>query len=236
MEKDRRRRAASFITVVSRECDARYRRFGATACLQEPNVKETAGGLRDFHTALWLIYARHGYKRLDEARAHNLVSESEARKVLRGYDFLWRVRTSAHFLTGRKTETLTLDLQTILAGQYGYKSGAHQLGSEKLMREYYRHAKELNLFLEAVTARTADSETRPSVRGASEATRNFHEPFAIRRRLQFDGEPEFFSRNPLAIFNAFCTGPSGPGSVRPSAAPGCPSKFRGRSARHPDLC
>ena len=95
LEKDRRRRAESFITAVSRERDARYRRSGATACLQEPNVKETAGGLRDFHTALWLIHARHGYKRLDEARAHNLVSESEARKALRSYDFLWRVRNSA---------------------------------------------------------------------------------------------------------------------------------------------
>jgi [protein-PII] uridylyltransferase len=204
LEKDRRRRAASFITAVSREREARYRRFGATACLQEPNVKETAGGLRDFHTALWLIYARHGYKRLDEARAHNLVSESEARKALRGYDFLWRVRTSAHFLTGRKTETLSLDLQTILAGQYGYKSGAHLLGSEKLMRDYYHHARELNLFLEAVSARMADSETRPSRSWRKRTNEKLHEPFAIRRgRLQFDGEPEFFGRNPLAIFNAF---------------------------------
>src|SRR6185369_2920390 len=204
LEKDRRRRAESFITAVIRDRDARYRRFGATACLQEPNVKETAGGLRDFHTALWLIYARHGYKRLDEARAHNLVSESEARKALRGYDFLWRVRNSAHFLTGRKTETLSLDLQTILAAQYGYKSGAHQLGSETLMRDYYRHAKELNLFLENVTARTADTETGLFRSWHTRSNAKLHEPFAIRRgRLQFDGEPEFFGRNPLAIFNAF---------------------------------
>lgn len=204
LEKDRRRRADSFITAVSRDRDARYRRFGATVCLQEPNIKETAGGLRDFHTALWLIHARHGYKKLDEARAHNLVSESEARRALRGYDFLWRVRNSAHFLTARKTETLSLDLQTFLAAQFGYKPGSHLLGSEKFMRDYYRHARELNLFLEAVAARISDDETRLSRSWRKRSNEKLHEPFAIRRgRLQFDGEPDFFGKSPLTIFNAF---------------------------------
>ena len=204
LEKDRRRRVDSFITAVGRERDARYVRFGATVCLQEPNIKETAGGLRDFHTALWLIHARHGYKKLDEARAHNLVSESEARKVLRAYDFLWRVRNSAHFLMGRKTETLSLGMQTILAEQFGYKPGVHLLGSEKLMRDYYHHARELNLFLEAVSARVSDNEAQLSRSWRKRGDERLHEPFTIRRgRLRFDGEPEFFSRNPLAIFNAF---------------------------------
>ena len=64
LEKDRRRRAESFLTAVCREREARYARFGAAVCLQEPNIKETAGGLRDFQTALWLAHARHGYKTL----------------------------------------------------------------------------------------------------------------------------------------------------------------------------
>jgi [protein-PII] uridylyltransferase len=204
LEKDRRRHADSFITAVNRARDARCSRFGATVCLQEPNIKETAGGLRDFHTALWLIHARHGYRRLEEARAHNLVSESEARKALRAYDFLWRVRNAAHFLTRRKTETLSLDLQTTLALQFGYRPGVHLLGSEKFMRDYYRHAKELSLFLEAVSSRVADNEGRPSRSWRKRSDERVHEPFAIRkRRLQFDGEPGFFSSNPLAILNAF---------------------------------
>ena len=36
------------------ERDERYRRHGGAVYLQEPNVKESAGGLRDVHTALWL--------------------------------------------------------------------------------------------------------------------------------------------------------------------------------------
>jgi [protein-PII] uridylyltransferase len=204
LEKDRRRRAGSFVAAVSRERDARYARFGATVCLQEPNIKETAGGLRDFHTALWLVHAQHGYKTLGEARAHDLVSESEARKALRAYDFLWRIRHSAHFLMRRKTERLSLEMQPILAAQFGYKPGTHLLGSEKLMRDYYRHAQELHLFSQAVSARVGDNEPRVSRSWRKRVSEKLSEPFAIRRgRLEFDGEPDFFNKKPLAIFNAF---------------------------------
>src|SRR5258708_4637854 len=160
LEKDRRRRVNSFLTAIQREREIRYARFGSAVCLQEPNIKETAGGLRDFHTALWLAHARYGYKTLAEMRGRNLVSEDEARKVIRAYDFLWRIRHSTHFLSGRKTEQLSLDLQPKLAEQFGYKHGAHLGGSEKLMRDYYRHARDLNLFNEAVAARVNDDEPR----------------------------------------------------------------------------
>ena len=107
---------------------------------------------------MWLVHARHGYKTLDAMRGRDLVSENDARKALRAYDFLWRIRHSAHFLTRRKTERLSLEIQPILAEQFGYQAGAHLLGSEKLMRDYYRHARELHLFCEAVEARVADNE------------------------------------------------------------------------------
>ena len=207
LEKDRRRRVDSFLTAIRRERDARYARFGAAVCLQEPNIKETAGGLRDFHTALWLAHAGHGYKTLDEIRGHDLVSENEARKVLRAYDFLWRIRHSAHFVMRRKTERLSLDMQPMLAEQFGYKPGAHLLGSEKLMRDYYRHACELHLFSEALGARVADNEPRASRWRRKRVTEAKSEPFSIRRgRLQFDGEPDFFDKKPLAIFNALALG------------------------------
>src|SRR5712664_3004282 len=140
-------------------------------------------------------------------RAHDLMSEHEARKILSAYDFLWRIRHSVHYRTGRKTEHLSLDMQPNLAGQFGYNPGAHLLGSEKLMRDYYRHARELHLFSEAVEARVADHELRTSSWRRKRPTEAKSEPFAIRRgRLQFDGEQDFFEKKPLAIFNALALG------------------------------
>src|SRR5258706_1318392 len=207
LEKDRRRRIKPFLAGIQGERHARYAKFGDAVCLQEPNIKETAGGLCEFHTAIWLAHARYGYKTLNEMRAHNLVSENEARRVVRAYDFLWRIRHSAHFQCGRKTERLSLDMQPKLAGQFGHDSGTHLLGSEKLMREYYRHARELHLFSEAISARVTDSESRSWSRWSTRPSNVASEPFAIRRgRLQFDGESDFFDKKPLAIFNAFALG------------------------------
>jgi [protein-PII] uridylyltransferase len=166
--------------AVIRDREARYRRFGATACLQEPNVKETAGGLRDFHTALWLIYAGTDTRGWTKRALTTWFPESEARKACEAMIFCGAFATLRTSLPDEKTETLSLDLQTILAGQYGYKSGAHQLGSEKLMRDYYRHARELNLFLEAVSRATADSETRLARSWLKRSNEKLHEPFAIR--------------------------------------------------------
>ncbi len=207
LEKDRRRRVVSFLSAIQRERDTRHARFGEAVCLQEPNIKETAGGLRDFHTAMWLVHARHGYKTLDAMRGHDLVSENEARKALRAYDFLWRIRHSAHFLMRRKTERLSLEIQPMLAEQFGYQPGAHLLGSEKLMRDYYRHARELHLFCEAVEARVADNELPAPRWRRKRSIEAKSEPFSISRgRLRFDGEPDFFEKKPLAIFNALALG------------------------------
>src|SRR2546425_5918722 len=49
-----RRDFGQFLETTLVERDQRYRRYGASPYIGEPNVKESAGGLRDMHTAMWL--------------------------------------------------------------------------------------------------------------------------------------------------------------------------------------
>jgi [protein-PII] uridylyltransferase len=204
LEKERRRHSESFVASVCRELEIRYRKFGGAVCLQEPNLKESAGGLRDYHTAIWLAYARYGYRTLNELRAHELLNEVQTRRVVKAYDFLWRVRQSAHFLTHRKTERLALELQTVLAKQLGYRATQHMVASERLMRDYYRQARELHLFSEMLLAQVTDTEPRASRWRSRPSIKDSTEPFSIRNgRLQFDGEAALFEEKPLTIFNAF---------------------------------
>src|SRR5581483_5276490 len=49
-----RRDYPEFLAQMLAERGERYRKHGGSVYLQEPNVKESAGGLRDVHTALWL--------------------------------------------------------------------------------------------------------------------------------------------------------------------------------------
>src|SRR6266566_2998116 len=204
LEKDRRKRGDAYIGAILRERAARYAKFGAAVCLQEPNVKESPGGIRDLHTALWIGYIRYGCRTLDELRDHDVISESERRTTARAANFLWRVRYAAHLATRRKTERLALDLQTTLAREFGYKQSAGLLASEKFMRDYYRHARELNLFSETVLARASESQRKASRGWGKRFSQTSAEPLSINQgQVQLDGDANLLTDKPMLLFDAF---------------------------------
>ncbi|MEN3333310.1 MAG: [protein-PII] uridylyltransferase [Blastocatellia bacterium] len=154
-----RRETESFLQAMMTERRARYEKFSRAVCVQEPNVKESAGGLRDLHTALWVGHARYQQKSLDDLRAEDQVSGAEYASARRAYDFIMRVRNEAHFLTGRKADLLTLDLQPQVANSFGYEAKRGLEASELFMRDYYQRASELHHFAESFIARALVSPT-----------------------------------------------------------------------------
>lgn len=204
LERERRKRSSSFINAVLRERAERYTKFGQVVCLQEPNAKESSGGLRDLHSAIWIAYGKYGCKTLNELREHNLISKEEQEVTERAYDFLLRVRYQAHLLAGRKTDRLSLDLQPALACEFGYTSDTQLEASEKFMRDYYRRALDLHLVTDAVIVRSTESERRPSRWSARHRRVSLNELFSINNgELQLDGDPACFAVNPLLMFDAF---------------------------------
>ena len=153
-----RREADVFLELMMSELRARYEKFGQVVCVQEPNVKESAGGLRDLHTALWVGHSRYGARGLDDLRAADHISGAEYAAARRAYDFIFRVRNEAHFLTGRRTDLLTLDLQPQIAAGLGYESKRGLEASEIFMRDYYQRASELHRFTESFIARALAPE------------------------------------------------------------------------------
>jgi [protein-PII] uridylyltransferase len=204
LERERRSRADDLLATLRDGHAARYAKFGASVCLQEPNVKESAGGLRDMHTALWTARVKTGCLTLNELRVRGLISEDEQKSAVRAYDFLWRVRHAAHLLTGRKTDRLALDLQPALADEFGYKSESHLLASEKFMRDYYRRARELHLFSESFIARASEPSDRRTHWFFKPRAERSAEPFLLGDgRLRLQGDPDIFKQNPLLLFDAF---------------------------------
>ena len=97
------------MTLAERE--QRYRKFGASPYIGEPNVKESAGGLRDMHTAMWLGAAKFGARTLRELADKGLITPREQAGADAALTFLWRVRNELHFFSGHKNDVLTRDLQ-----------------------------------------------------------------------------------------------------------------------------
>jgi [protein-PII] uridylyltransferase len=148
-----RRRA--LLDELMTERASRYGRFGEVACLQEPNVKETAGGLRDLHALLWAARVAYGHATLKELVAAGLVAECDAKALAAGYDFLLRVRNDLHFATGRRTDLLSLDLQQQVARDLRYVDRPELQASEVFMRDYYLHARRLHRLSEIYLQRAA---------------------------------------------------------------------------------
>jgi [protein-PII] uridylyltransferase len=139
----RGRQVQAYIRSKLEEQRQRHVKYGGSVYLQEPNVKEGPGGLRDFHVALWIARARHRLADLRDLPALGLLTDAELSECLQALDFLLRVRSELHYLEGGRQDALHLAVQIPLAAGLGYRDGA-RFGVERFMQEYYRRAGELH--------------------------------------------------------------------------------------------
>ncbi len=139
------RRAQQYIQLKLQEQAQRHQKYGGSVYLQEPNVKEGPGGLRDFHTALWVARARHRLDDLKALPALGLLTPVELAQCLQALDFLLRVRSELHYLHGGKNDTLSLSLQVSVAANLGFRDEV-TYGVERFMQQYYTRAGALHQF------------------------------------------------------------------------------------------
>lgn len=145
----------AFIADKIAETRARREKFGDSLYLLEPNVKESEGGLRDLQMALWTARVKFKVAGITEMLARALLPEPEVLELRRARDFAWRVRNQLHYLTGRKTDQLTFDLQPPVASFMGY--GEHDRAVEEFMRHYYLAAKTILVACDAIVDRCLES-------------------------------------------------------------------------------
>jgi [protein-PII] uridylyltransferase len=149
-----------FLEQLLAERDERYRKHGGSPFLQEPNVKESAGGLRDVHTALWLASARFGARTLQELEDRALLTRKEREATDQALTFLWRVRSELHFLSGTKQDSLDRPLQGSVARNFGYQDTPVRLGVEAFMRDYYQSARTIHRMSARLIARCQEGLAR----------------------------------------------------------------------------
>ena len=196
---------AQFLETTLTERDQRYRKFGGSPYMGEPNVKESAGGLRDIHTAMWLASTKFGTRTLRELLDKRLITAREQKASDEALTFLWRVRNELHFLSGHKNDVLSRDIQPQIAKNFGYTADELSLGVEKFMRDYYLHARVIHRVSRRLIARCRETLSRR----ASVQRRLRHEALAdglivIDEQLhlaQPDGRA--FREDPLRLLKVF---------------------------------
>ncbi|MGC8744084.1 MAG: [protein-PII] uridylyltransferase [Verrucomicrobiia bacterium] len=131
----------------------RRQKYGNSATMQEPNIKNGCGGLRDYQNLHWMVYAKYRVRTMDDMVSQGLISHSEKKDLSGAYDFLLRVRTELHYQVPRQIDVLLKRLQPSVAYRLGYKDPSPSRRIEEFMSEYYKHSRNIYLITKTVEER-----------------------------------------------------------------------------------
>src|SRR5205809_4386835 len=144
-----------YIAMRLKDQEARRAKFGNSACMQEPNIKNGCGGLRDFQNLLWMAFFKYRTRSLKDFQAHKLIGEPERKQLEAAYDFLLRTRTEMHYHTDRAVDVLSKNLQPAIAYNLGYHERSPSKRIEEFMRDVYMHSRSVFLLTRTLEQRMA---------------------------------------------------------------------------------
>lgn len=145
-----RRASGTFIQKVTKATESRRARAGDASAELEPNLKDGRGALRDLHTITWI-----------ETVCGPMQPPVDRSKLRDAGDLLNRARTALHFLTGRQSDVLLMQLHAQVAASLGLENPETQVpngtpsstadsgsAEETLMRSLYRGCREIAFALD----------------------------------------------------------------------------------------
>jgi [protein-PII] uridylyltransferase len=143
---------AGFARALREDAEARVDRFGVTAHLLEPDLKQGAGGLRDLQSVRWVA----------AVAGDALVRTAEREALADAEEFLTRARSALQFETGKRGDRLPLELQPPIARMMGFADEPRLIGEDGLMRAVFEHARAVRWIAANVLARAEAGASMPA--------------------------------------------------------------------------
>ncbi|MEY4488776.1 MAG: hypothetical protein RIQ79_1284 [Verrucomicrobiota bacterium] len=203
--------AKGYIASRLQDQSTRRTKYGDTVFLQEPDVKNGVGGLRDYQNTLWMARVKLGIDKIEQLVEQGYLLRNELRDFIRSYDFLLRARNELHFQSKRPTDLLDLEAQPRIAFGLGYTNQDILGRVEQFMHDYYRAAQivyrisklvenRLALTLEAASKR---SSFREAVRAHRYQKSKRIDGFILRGKELSAENPGVFREDPVRLVRVF---------------------------------
>ena len=192
----------------------RHAKFGNTLYLQEPDIKNGVGGLRDYQNILWMAHIKFGFRSFREINEAKLLRHHLYIEMETAYDFLLRTRTELHLQNKRSNNKLSLEQQPAIALGLGYKQPDIFERVEAFMHDYYTAARTIYQISEILKERLAlSSETDPRSSATAPSFKNLSDQqklqlrqidgFILQDRMLFHETKTVFNEDPLRLIRIF---------------------------------
>ncbi len=190
----------------------RHAKAGNTIYLQEPDIKNGVGGLRDFQNILWMAHIKFGYRSFKDLVKANMLRPDERIAMRAAYDFLLRTRTELHLQNRRPTDKLNLEQQPIIAENLNYPQKDIFARVEAFMKDYYRAARTIyhtcEILKERLALSTAPGKSgrisfREALRAHQHLPRRTVDGFALSEKVLSAENKAVFDEDPIRMIRVF---------------------------------
>lgn len=177
----------------------RYEKYGSTPKMLEPNVKLSAGGLRDFQTVEWMYILKDKILLnkqnessqveifINQMRENGYTSEKECEILLKSYDFIISLRNLLHIFSKQKNDRLEFNAQTKISELYN----THTNSLSALMQRYFSAATAINRFSKSISRKFREEFLNPLPDSLSI---ELDEDFSLKGKSIY-----YNSKNPLSL-------------------------------------
>jgi len=132
-----KKQSREIITWLVDQSRERHLQFGDSTYLLEPNLKEGQGGLRDYHTILWIGRIKLNIRQPRDLEYFGYMSHDEYQNTRKALSFIWNVRNRLHLKSGRKSDQLYFENQIQLAESMHFKKRSGHQAVELFLGELH---------------------------------------------------------------------------------------------------
>ncbi len=136
----------------------RHKRFGSSPKVLEPNVKSSAGGLRDLQVVEWIFALKNNTinseqkeityteQFLEFLKSENITSVSEIDKLYESYRLLIFIRIKLHLISNKKNDRFEFSTQELIAKDLS----EFDFSWKTLMKHYFNASVIINRFSKTI--------------------------------------------------------------------------------------
>ncbi|RMD49493.1 MAG: HD domain-containing protein, partial [Ignavibacteria bacterium] len=149
--------------------DKRHKKYGDSPKVLEPNIKYTAGGLRDLQSVEWMYSIKNNLILSDEQeltqtelflkriKDEKIISPREYKRIKQSYEYILRSRNLLHFVSERRNDRMEFRFQEKIAKLLDYDSE----NWKQYMVEYFNSSSIVNRFSKTMMKKFLDEITQP---------------------------------------------------------------------------